>query len=182
MLVERIKNTFISAGSWQNFRLKIVAKRDLTELPKFEWMCGFYKHHMRLMMPDISKVLLNQKLLISQTNTKLQVDIISKDPRVKGASDPEKLAKDLKDLVNDGRNLICKQTQKFPAKNIYEELLPHWLSPAFSFDLSFRECTLEGITNEIDQNIRNIYEKEKMNMEISQILIKLDRVIISSPL
>jgi len=45
ILVEKIKKTFVAAGSWQNFRLKIVTKRDLLEQPKFEWMCGFYKHH-----------------------------------------------------------------------------------------------------------------------------------------
>jgi hypothetical protein len=45
ILVDRIKKTFVAAGSWQNFRLKIVTKRDLLEQPKFEWMCGFYKHH-----------------------------------------------------------------------------------------------------------------------------------------
>jgi hypothetical protein len=44
-LVERIKKTFVSAGSWQNFKLKIVAKRDLSEKAKFDWMCGFYMHH-----------------------------------------------------------------------------------------------------------------------------------------
>ena len=64
-LVERIKKIFVSAGSWQNFRLKIVSKKFNSEQTKFEWMCGFYKHHMRLTMPEISKVLLNQNLVIS---------------------------------------------------------------------------------------------------------------------
>jgi hypothetical protein len=59
ILVERIKKTFVSAGSWQSFKLKIVAKRDLSEQPKLEWMCGFYKNHLRLGMAEISKVLLN---------------------------------------------------------------------------------------------------------------------------
>ncbi len=59
ILVERIKKTFVSAGSWQTFKLKIVAKRDLSEQPKFDWMCGFYNNHMRLCMPELSKVLLN---------------------------------------------------------------------------------------------------------------------------
>ena len=85
ILVDKIKKVFASAGSWQNFKLKIVAKKDLTEQPKFDWMCGFYKQHMRLQIPDISKVLLNQNLVISKTNAKLQVDIISTDPRVKEA-------------------------------------------------------------------------------------------------
>jgi hypothetical protein len=59
ILVEKIKKTFVAAGSWQNFRLKIVAKKYNSEQAKFEWMCGFYKQHMRLSMPQISKVLLN---------------------------------------------------------------------------------------------------------------------------
>ena len=56
ILVERIKKTLVSTGSWQNFKLKIVAKRDLSEQAREEWMLGFYKNHMRLDMLEITKV------------------------------------------------------------------------------------------------------------------------------
>ena len=59
ILVERIKKAFVSTGSWLNFKIKIVAKKDLNEQTKFDWMCGFYKQHLRLKMPEITKVLLN---------------------------------------------------------------------------------------------------------------------------
>jgi hypothetical protein len=31
ILLEKIKKIFVAAGSWQNFKMKIVAKKDLTE-------------------------------------------------------------------------------------------------------------------------------------------------------
>lgn len=45
ILVEKIKKTLVLSGSWQNFKLKIVSKRALSDKLKHEWMCEFYKNH-----------------------------------------------------------------------------------------------------------------------------------------
>jgi hypothetical protein len=48
-------------------------------------------------------------LLVSKSNKCLKVDIIQSHPLVKGASEPEKLAKELKDIANYARNIIWQQ-------------------------------------------------------------------------
>ena len=181
ILVEKIKKDFLAAGSWQKFKLQILAKKDSPEQIKFDWMCSFYVHHKRLEMLDIDQVLLNQNLLISQNNQMLKLDIIQLDLRARGASQPEKLAKDLKDFLNDARKLI-KSRFHFQPVNIYEELLPQWITPSFSNEKNYAKYTLLDIGSEIDQIIGSIYDHNKMNQEISDILIRLHRIVASSPL
>ena len=121
---------------------------------------------MRLDMLEITKVQINQNLQISKSNINLKVDIIHSDPLLKQAPELDKLAKELKEIVNETRKIKSKQPYQNPAKNIHEELLPHWLSPAFSNNPSFEKYPLKDIAFEIDQGINSIYNG-KMNLEIS---------------
>jgi hypothetical protein len=78
-------------------------------------------------------------LLTSNLEKNLKVDIIEKDTLVKGTKEElEKLAKDLKEVVNYARRMIFNQTKKIQPIDINEELLPHWLSSAFANNPNFQ--------------------------------------------
>lgn len=72
-------------------------------------MCDFYKNHQRLEMTDITKVQLNQNLLISKSNFNLKVDVIQSDSTIISAPELEKIDKELKEIVNETRKIKCKQ-------------------------------------------------------------------------